>query len=75
MNLQTFPLTAVDALSSPSRLILSSRAPTQNITSCRRHAVSVGTLYRTEFVALAAAVGSAAAAVSFSLRESSWVAR
>jgi hypothetical protein len=60
MNLGTFPLTAFDALSSFSRLIFPSRAPTRKSTSSRRRAVSLGTLYGMDVVALAAAVGSAA---------------
>jgi hypothetical protein len=75
MNLRTFPSTADDAISSSSRFILVSRAPTRKTTSCHRRAVSVGTLYEIEVVALAAAVRSAAAALPLSLRESSGVAR
>jgi hypothetical protein len=45
MNLRRYPLTAGEAISSSSRLILLSRAPTRKTTSCRRRAVSVGTLF------------------------------
>jgi hypothetical protein len=75
MILRTFPHTAVDALSSSSRLIFPSRAPTRKTMSCRMHAVSVLILYEMTVVALAAAMGSAAAALSLSLRDSSWAAR
>jgi hypothetical protein len=75
MNLRTLPHTAADALSSSSRLIFPSRAPTRKITFYRMRAVSVGTLYGMTVVALAAAMGSAAAALSLTLRESSWAAR
>jgi hypothetical protein len=64
MNLRIFPHTAVDALSSSSRLIFPSRAPTRKITSYRMRAVSVETLYGMTVVALAAAMGSVVAALS-----------
>jgi hypothetical protein len=73
MNLRKYPSTAGDAVSSSSRKILSTRAPTRKSTSFRRRAVSVGILYTVKVVALAAAVGSAAAAMSLALQESSWV--
>jgi hypothetical protein len=75
MNLRTFPSTAGEEISSSSRLILLSRAPTRKTTSCRRRAVSVGTLYIVEVGDLGAVVGSAAAAVSRAMPESSWAAR
>jgi hypothetical protein len=75
MILRTFLSTAGDAISSPSRLILLSRAPTRKTTSCLRCAVSVGTLYIVKIGDLAAVVVSAAAVVSLALLESSWAAR
>jgi hypothetical protein len=75
MNLRTFPSSTGDAISSSSRLILLSRAPTRKTTSYGRRAVSVGTMYIVEVGDLAVVVGSAAAAVSLSLPESSWAAR
>jgi hypothetical protein len=74
-NLRTFPSTAGEAISSSSRLILLSRAPTRKTTSCHRRAFSEGTLYIVEVGDLAAVVGSAAAAFSLALPESSWAAR
>jgi hypothetical protein len=75
MNLKTFPSTASDAISSSFRLILLSRAPTRKTMSCRRRAVSVGTLNIVEFGDLAVVVVSAAAVVSLALPKSSWAAR
>jgi hypothetical protein len=75
MNLRTFPSTAGDAISSSSNLILPRKEPAQKTTTCRRRAVSARTLKSIEVVTLAAAVGSAAAALSLAMPESSWAAR
>jgi hypothetical protein len=75
MNLRIFPSAANEAISSSSRLILLSRDPTRKTTSYRRRTVSVGNLYIVEVGDLAAVVGSAAAAISLALLESSRAAR